>query len=85
MTPPNFMVISLQIGKLHMGAESPLALPDSEKPGLFRINMDIWTRFSQLCMVRACFGWFQGGKHWFLMVSASFRLFWLVLGHSAFQ
>ena len=39
MTPPNFMVIGLQIGKLHIGVESiPPALPDSEKPGLFRVK-----------------------------------------------
>ena len=41
MTPPNFMVIGLQTGKLRRGggrAESALALPDSEKSGLFRVN-----------------------------------------------
>ena len=32
MIPPHFMVIGLQIGKLHR------ALTDSEKPGLFRVN-----------------------------------------------
>ena len=26
-------------------------------------------------MGRACFGWFQGGKHWFQLVSASFGWF----------
>ena len=39
MTPPNFMVIGLEIGKLHRGGiRPPLALPDSEKPDLFRIK-----------------------------------------------
>ena len=42
MTPPNFMVIGLQIGKLHGGGggihHPPLALPDSEKPGLFTVD-----------------------------------------------
>ena len=38
MTPPNVMVIGLQIGKLHRGVESaPTALQDSEKPGLFKV------------------------------------------------
>ena len=48
MTSANFMVIGLQIGKLHRGGgggggENPLpsALPDSEKPGLFRINFHV--------------------------------------------
>ena len=35
MTPPNFMVIGLQIGG--GGGIRPLALPDSEKPRLFRV------------------------------------------------
>ena len=40
MTSPNFMVIGLQIRKLHRGAESapPPAVLDSKKPGLFRVN-----------------------------------------------
>ena len=50
MTPRNYMVIGLQIGKLHVegggggggggGGSNPplLALPDSEKLSLFRIN-----------------------------------------------
>ena len=43
MTPPNFMVIGLQVGKLHREGTgenlSSLALPDSEKPGLFRAEL----------------------------------------------
>ena len=41
MTSPSFMVINLQIGKLHGGggAESiPPAVLDSKKPGLFRVK-----------------------------------------------
>ena len=40
MTSPNFMVIGLQIRKLHRGAESapPPAVLDSKKPGLFRVK-----------------------------------------------
>ena len=45
MTSPNFMVIGLQIGKLHRGAESarppPPAVLDSKKLGLFRVKRDI--------------------------------------------
>ena len=35
------MIIGLQIGKLHGGADfaPPLVLPDSEKPGLFRVEV----------------------------------------------
>ena len=35
------MVIGLQIRKLHRGTESapPPAVPDSKKPGLFRVNI----------------------------------------------
>ena len=41
MTLPNFMVIGLQIWKLHRGAEfaPPLAVQDSKKPGLFRVKV----------------------------------------------
>ena len=44
MTPANFMVIGLQIGKLHSGGgggrnPSLAALPDSEKPDLFRVKI----------------------------------------------
>ena len=42
MTSPNFMVIGLQIRKLHRGAESappPPAVLDSKKPGLFRVKL----------------------------------------------
>ena len=40
MKAPNFMVIGLQIEKLHRGMKSPPpALPDSEKPGLFRVKV----------------------------------------------
>ena len=42
ITPPNFMVIGLQIGKLHRrkSGSAPLstALPDSENPGLFGVK-----------------------------------------------
>ena len=45
MTPPNFMVNAFQIGKLHGGGGRtrplPLALPDSEKPGLFRVKGEL--------------------------------------------
>ena len=39
---PNFMVIGLQIGKLHRGGEAdgirpPVRFTSSEKPGLFRV------------------------------------------------
>ena len=41
MIPPKFIVIGFQIGKLHRGAESaPPALPDSKKPGLFRVYLN---------------------------------------------
>ena len=43
MTSPNFIVIGLQIGKLHRGAESALPPPavlDSKKPSLFRVQLD---------------------------------------------
>ena len=39
MTSPNFMVIGLQIRKLHRGWNPPApAVLDSKKPGLFRVN-----------------------------------------------
>ena len=39
MTSPNFIVIGLQIEKLHRGAESPPPdVLDSKKPGLFRVK-----------------------------------------------
>ena len=42
MTPPNLMVIGLQIRKLHGRGRGilpdPPVLPDSEKPSLFRVN-----------------------------------------------
>ena len=37
--------------------------------------MGILTDFRQLCTARARFGWFQGWKHWFQMVSTSFGSF----------
>ena len=37
MTLANFMVIGLQIGKLE--GEPPPAMPDSEKPGLFKVKV----------------------------------------------
>ena len=45
-----------------------------------------WACFlvSDSCVGRARFGWFQGGKHSLQIVSASFRSFRLVSGHSAF-
>ena len=54
MTAPNSMVISLQIGKLHGGrwnleSASP-ALPDSEKPGLFRVNISISQLYGQFLL-----------------------------------
>ena len=39
MAPPNFMAIGLQVGKLHRGESAPPALPDFEKPGLFRVKI----------------------------------------------
>ena len=42
MTSPNFMVIGLQIRKLHRGGAPPfLALLDSKKPGLLRVK--VWS------------------------------------------
>ena len=42
MIPSNFMVIGLQIGKLHTGERiCPPALPDSGKPSLFRVKQDM--------------------------------------------
>ena len=40
MTPPNLMVIGLEIGKFREGGgiHPPPALPDSEEPSLFRVN-----------------------------------------------
>ena len=40
MTSPNFMVIGLQIRKLHRGGHNPppLAVLDSKKPDLFRVK-----------------------------------------------
>ena len=41
MMSPNFMVIGLQIGKLHGGGGGgirPPAVPDFEKPGMFGVN-----------------------------------------------
>ena len=42
MMSPNFMVIGLQIGKLHRagGIRPPPAVLDSKKPGLFRVKGD---------------------------------------------
>ena len=39
MTSPNFMVISLQLEKLHKG-KAPLADPDFKKPDLFRVKLN---------------------------------------------
>ena len=44
MTSPNFMVIGLQIRKLHRGGgirPPPPAVLDSKKPGLFRVKYDV--------------------------------------------
>ena len=46
--------------------------------------MGILTGFRKLCAGRAHFGSFQGGMHWFQMVSASFGSLWVVSDHSAF-
>ena len=60
MTSPNFMVIGLQIGKLHRGGgriPSPLAVLDCKKLGLFRVksgfrrmNPRQYTKFNQLML-----------------------------------
>ena len=59
MTSPNFMVIGLQIGKLHRGADSvpPPAVLDCKKLGLFRVksgfrrmNPRQYTKFNQLML-----------------------------------
>ena len=42
MTSPDFMVIGLQIGKLHRGRNPPNpAVLDSEKPDLFRVKVPL--------------------------------------------
>ena len=42
-------------------------------------NMGILSGFRQLCVGRACFGWFQGGKYWSQMVSGRFGWFRVIL------
>ena len=48
MTAPNFMVIGLQIGKLHGGGIRPPALSDSEKSALFRVKNERGERLISL-------------------------------------
>ena len=47
------MVIGLQIGKLHRGGgRTPPALPDSEKPGLFRVKLQkVTTMFCDIQLI----------------------------------